>query len=271
MKGKTVNVNVSEFVANLRTWNDAENVGSIIRSLAESISDWDGKSKLKKLRKFIATYCPEVLDDMEIMTGITENWRLEDIIYILKKQNVEGKEMIEKLSSLVSNEMVDICSEESLEQMRNLKNKFSMETLKDIIILMMSQKTVRFGWEFLDSISKSWTNDKLENLVKLIVNDEQFVDVAEGDDGGLFEFFPFLSGTVHIKAAPNDEEEDEEDSAGSLVDFIEDDVEEQNESVSSSSGDSFSEEDSESRGLNGKTHSNFVQHIEEEKNHCGVV
>ena len=46
----------------------------IIRSLAESISDWDGKSKLKKLRKFIATYCPEVLDDMEIMTGITENW-----------------------------------------------------------------------------------------------------------------------------------------------------------------------------------------------------
>ena len=39
-------------------------------------------------------------------------------------------------------------------RMRNLKNKFSIETLKDIIILMMSQKTVRFGWEFLDSISK---------------------------------------------------------------------------------------------------------------------
>lgn len=48
----------------------------ILRSLAESVSDWDGKSKLKKLRKFIATYCPEVLDDMEIMTGITENWRV---------------------------------------------------------------------------------------------------------------------------------------------------------------------------------------------------
>ncbi len=30
MKGKTVNVNVSEFVANLRTWNDAENVGSYV-------------------------------------------------------------------------------------------------------------------------------------------------------------------------------------------------------------------------------------------------
>ena len=41
---------------------------------------------------------------------------MEDIIYILKKQNVEGKELIEKLSSFVSNEMVDICSEESLEQ-----------------------------------------------------------------------------------------------------------------------------------------------------------
>ena len=30
MKGKTVNVSVSEFVANLRTWNDAENVGSYV-------------------------------------------------------------------------------------------------------------------------------------------------------------------------------------------------------------------------------------------------
>ena len=28
MEGKTVNVDVSEFVTNLRTWNDAENVGS---------------------------------------------------------------------------------------------------------------------------------------------------------------------------------------------------------------------------------------------------
>ena len=30
MKGRTVNVNVSEFVTNLRTWNDAENVGSYV-------------------------------------------------------------------------------------------------------------------------------------------------------------------------------------------------------------------------------------------------
>ena len=138
--------------------------------------------------------------------------------------------------------------------MRKLKNKFSLETMKDIIILMMTQKTVRFGWEFLDSISKcaatlflslvAWVNEKLETLIKLIVNDEQFIDIAEGDDGGLFEFFPFLSGTIHIKAAPNDEDEDEEDSAGSLVDFIEDDVEEQSASESSSSDDSVSEEDS---------------------------
>ena len=138
-------------------------------------------------------------------------------------------------------------------RMKKLKNKFSMETLKDIIILMMSQKTVRFGWEFLDSISKcasvllssfvAWTNDKLDTLIKLIVNDEQFVDIAEGDDGGLFEFFPFLSGTIHIRAAPNDEDDEEEDSAGSLVDFIEDDVVEQSVSDSSSSNDSFSEEE----------------------------
>ena len=48
----------------------------IIRSLAESMDKWTGSSKLKKLRKFVVTYCPEVMDNLEIMTGITENWRV---------------------------------------------------------------------------------------------------------------------------------------------------------------------------------------------------
>ena len=51
-------------------------MGRIIRSLAETMNKWTGSSKLKKLRKFIVTYCPEVMDNLEIMTGITENWRV---------------------------------------------------------------------------------------------------------------------------------------------------------------------------------------------------
>lgn len=52
-------------------------MGRIIRSLAESMNKWTGSSKLKKLRKFVVTYCPEVMDNLEIMAGITENWRVE--------------------------------------------------------------------------------------------------------------------------------------------------------------------------------------------------
>lgn len=40
-------------------------------------------------------------------------------------------------------------------RLNKLKNKFSDEDLKDIILLMMQQKNGRFGWRFLDSISKS--------------------------------------------------------------------------------------------------------------------
>lgn len=48
----------------------------IIRSLAESLDKWTGSSKLKKLRKFVATYCPEIINNVEVMSGITENWRV---------------------------------------------------------------------------------------------------------------------------------------------------------------------------------------------------
>lgn len=78
---------------------------------------------------------------------------------------MEGKEFIEKLTTYVSNELVDVCSDESLKQylfflgipcrIRKLKNKFSDKDLKEIILLMMQQQSSRFGWEFLDSISKS--------------------------------------------------------------------------------------------------------------------
>lgn len=49
---------------------------SILRSLIESTQKWSGKSKLKCLRKFICRYCPFVMDEPEIMTGISENWRV---------------------------------------------------------------------------------------------------------------------------------------------------------------------------------------------------
>ena len=44
--------------------------------MAESSEQWTGKSKGKVLRKFVSHYCPFVMDDLEIMTGITENWRV---------------------------------------------------------------------------------------------------------------------------------------------------------------------------------------------------
>ena len=67
------------------------------------------------------------MDDLELMTGISESWRvlnilflfsieLEDIIRILKKQNLRGKELTSKLTKYISDELVDVCSEESLRQ-----------------------------------------------------------------------------------------------------------------------------------------------------------
>lgn len=41
---------------------------------------------------------------------------MDDLIRILKKQNVAGKELIKKLRVYVSNELVDVCSDESLKQ-----------------------------------------------------------------------------------------------------------------------------------------------------------
>lgn len=48
----------------------------VIRSMAESTDKWNDESKLKTLRKFICEYCPYVMDNIEMMTGITENWRV---------------------------------------------------------------------------------------------------------------------------------------------------------------------------------------------------
>ena len=76
-----------------------------------------------------------------------------------------GKGVHREITTYVSNELVDVCSDESLKQylffpgiprrIRKLKNKFSDKDLKEIILLMMQQRSSRFGWEFLDSISKS--------------------------------------------------------------------------------------------------------------------
>ena len=44
--------------------------------MIESTDKWHDGSKLKVMRKFICKYCPFVMDDVEIMTGITENWRV---------------------------------------------------------------------------------------------------------------------------------------------------------------------------------------------------
>lgn len=70
--------------------------------------------------------------------------------------------------------------------------------------------------------------------MKLIVGDEEFDDIGNGSDCGLFEIFPYLHDHITIRQVMDHEESD---SAGSLVDFIEDDMndEEGDDSDSSSS------------------------------------
>ncbi|OAO13535.1 hypothetical protein AV274_4802 [Blastocystis sp. ATCC 50177/Nand II] len=225
MSDKYPRINIETFIQNLGAWEDPENVGKVIRSMIESTDKWHDGSKLKVMRKFICKYCPFVMDD------------LDDLIRILKKQNVAGKELIKKLRVYVSNELVDVCSDESLKQLNKLKNKFSDEDLKDIILLMMQQKNGRFGWRFLDSISKSWTDDKLQAIVKLIVGDEEFDDIGGGGDCGLFEVFPYLHDHITIRQVMDHEESD---SAGSLVDFIEDDMEDGDDDEDEDDSDSSS-------------------------------
>lgn len=40
-------------------------------------------------------------------------------------------------------------------RIEKLKKKLTPEDMKDIIIMMMLQKNGRFGWEFVERISKS--------------------------------------------------------------------------------------------------------------------
>ena len=54
----------------------------------------------------------------------------------------------------------------------------------------------------------------------MILGDEEFDDVGRGKDGGLFKVFPYMKDHVTIREVM----EREEDTEGSLVDFIEDDL-----------------------------------------------
>lgn len=54
----------------------------------------------------------------------------------------------------------------------------------------------------------------------MILGDEEFDDVGRGKDGGLFKVFPYMKDHVTIREVI----EREEDTEGSLVDFIEDDL-----------------------------------------------
>lgn len=109
-----------------------------------------------------------------------------------------------------------------------------------------------------------WTDDKLQHMVKLIVGDEQFDDIGNGTDGGLFDIFPYLHDRITIREVLDREDSD---SAGSLVDFIEDDInEEEEESDSSSSDFQGGEESKESEGVDTGDSSDVQEVSEEEVN-----
>lgn len=82
-----------------------------------------------------------------------------------------------------------------------------------------------------------WTDDKLQAIVKLIVGDEEFDDIGGGGDCGLFEVFPYLHDHITIRQVMDHEESD---SAGSLVDFIEDDMEDGDDDEDEDDSDSSS-------------------------------
>lgn len=93
----------------------------------------------------------------------------------------------------------------------------------------------------------------------MIVGEETYTDISNGTDGGLFSLFPYMKDRVTITEAF---EEEDSDSEGSLVDFIEDDMGEREESESSS--DSFSEDESDLVKLSGDD-SSEVEVVEESK------
>ena len=93
----------------------------------------------------------------------------------------------------------------------------------------------------------------------MIVAEESFTDLSNGTDGGLFSLFPYMKDRVTIAEAFEDEDSDSE---GSLVDFIEDDIGERRESKSSS--DAFSEDNSDIEELS-EDDSSEVEEVEDKK------
>ena len=85
----------------------------------------------------------------------------------------------------------------------------------------------------------------MENLVKLILADENYDEIGNGSDCGLFEIFPHLQNKVSIRKVI-ERDSDDDDSVGSLVDFIEDDL---NEVDDDDDDDDSDDDDSEEEEL----------------------
>ena len=82
----------------------------------------------------------------------------------------------------------------------------------------------------------------MENLVKLILADENYDEIGNGSDCGLFEIFPHLQNKVSIRKVI-ERDSDDDDSVGSLVDFIEDDLNEVDVDDDDSDDDDSEEEE----------------------------
>ena len=82
----------------------------------------------------------------------------------------------------------------------------------------------------------------MENLVKLILADENYDEIGNGSDCGLFEIFPHLQNKVSIRKVI-ERDSDDDDSVGSLVDFIEDDLNEVDDDDYDSDDDDSEEEE----------------------------
>ena len=107
----------------------------------------------------------------------------------------------------------------------------------------------------------AWTEDKLQELVKLILADEEYDDIGHGSDGGLFTIFPYLENHVSIRKVLDREDDDTE---GSLVDFIEDDLGEREGKHDSDSEVESEEDDDDSKDFEEEKDSEDNEDVEAE-------
>ncbi|KAK8803237.1 hypothetical protein WA158_000931 [Blastocystis sp. Blastoise] len=216
-----VHIDFDTLLTSLYETNDNENVGQILRSVMFSNVKIGTKNHRKLYYKFITKYCPSILQEPEVLIGLSESWRLKDLYKMVKKEYKKPKEQFELIKKYVFNELIDLSSDENMKYLLKQSLKWSLVEWKQIILIVMMAHDCARGWEVIEKISSCWVDERLHDLLQLILDDDEFIDMAEGKDGGLFSYFPSFKNKLIVHKDMRDE-----DTEGSLKDFIVNDDEE---------------------------------------------